>query len=144
MDVTESQLAEVLEGFYVHVRTATGTCTAQVTGADETAKAIFAALSRTAALREPHPTGPRLTDADLCARCGNQFLNGQVCDACRESHSYQLAEALKPDAPADPEVAAMAAIVAAMDRLDEETILLGDDVHERVIRWAMARWNVRD
>lgn len=40
----------------------------------------------------------------------------------------------------DPEVAAMAAIVAAMDALDGETILLGTDVHERVIRWAMARY----
>jgi hypothetical protein len=27
-----------------------------------------------------------------------------------------------------------------MDRLDGETVLLGTDVHERVIRWAMARY----
>jgi hypothetical protein len=47
-----------------------------------------------------------------------------------------------PGPEPDPEVAAMAAIVAAMDRLDDEAVLLGDDVHERVIRWAMARWNV--
>lgn len=40
----------------------------------------------------------------------------------------------------DPEVAAIAAIAAAMDALDEATILLGTDVHERVIRWAMARY----
>jgi hypothetical protein len=44
---------------------------------------------------------------------------------------------------ADPEVAAMAAVIAAMDRLDDDALLLGEDVHERVIRWAMARWNVR-
>lgn len=40
----------------------------------------------------------------------------------------------------DPEVTAIAAIVAAMDALDGETALLGTDVHERVIRWAMSRY----
>jgi hypothetical protein len=50
--------------------------------------------------REPHPTGPRLADADLCARCGNQFPNGQLCDPCKIKTDFngldhkQLAKAL--------------------------------------------------
>lgn len=122
--ITEQQLADLLRGFYLTVRQDTGKIHGQVDDPRDVANAVFRQLSANQA-HEPHPTGPRLQDADLCARCGNQFKPGQVCDSCREG---------------DPEVAAMAAIVTVMDELDEHAILLGEDVHERVIRWAMARW----
>lgn len=61
------------------------------------------------------------------------------CDPEAEAAALRDADVVDAGIP-DPEVAAIAAIVAAMDRLDGETILLGADVHERVIRWAMARY----
>lgn len=66
MKVTEQQLAAALEDFYVRVRatsSAMGTSSAQLADADETAKAIFAALDRTAALREDDD-GPNVIGAD--------------------------------------------------------------------------------
>ena len=46
--------------------------------------------------------------AEFCARCGNHFRGEQICDACQ-----------KASAPADPELAAIAAIVAALNELDD-------------------------
>lgn len=46
-----------------------------------------------------------------------------------------------PEPGADPEVAAMAAIAAVMEALDEHAGWLGTDVQQRVLRWANARWN---
>ena len=69
---------------------------------------------------------------------GGGLVNGEVL--VPENVALHVFRNPEPAAPADPEVAAIAAIVAAMDRLDGETVLLGTDVHERVIRWAMARY----
>jgi hypothetical protein len=68
-----------------------------------------------AALREPHPTGPRLADADLCARCGNQFKPGLICDACRED--VVDAHVCCEHVPGDGELAVLVTVKRELDRL---------------------------
>lgn len=54
MDVTEESLASALEGFYVEVADRGGSPVhCQITDADSMAAALYATLSRMAALREP-------------------------------------------------------------------------------------------
>jgi hypothetical protein len=90
-------------------------------------------LGRMAALCEPHPTGPRTQDADLCARCGNQFKPGQVCDSCREvAAGVHLCD---DQCPADPELHAMAVLLPALPMVSK----LGHDARERVMDWARHR-----
>jgi hypothetical protein len=72
------------------------------------------------------------------ARCDREG-GPRTCPCGPEAEAAALRDVVNADIP-DPEVAAIAAIVAAMDRLDGETALLGTDVHERVIRWAMGRY----
>lgn len=83
-------------------------------------------------------------ECESCKRADNG--GGHPCDCpvpCGARYcQHPSGEPQPADTPADPELAAMAAIVAAMDELGDHAILLGEDVHERVIRWAMARWNV--
>jgi len=147
MEVTESSLASALESFRLGIRaTGGGRVSGEVYDPDEVAKVLYATLDRMAALRETHPTGPRLADAELCARCGNQFKPGQVCDACRESHSYQLAEALEPDGTnvlgmdhacehliGDREVQLMVDILRGMAGLD-------DEARQRIRNWVDERF----
>lgn len=52
MDITREQLASALKGFYVTVRTVTGTCLIEIADPDGTASAILAELGRMAALRK--------------------------------------------------------------------------------------------
>lgn len=62
--VTESSLASALEGFWVRVRAtsgAMGTSNAELANPDEMASALFATLSRMAALREGD-----VVDAHIC------------------------------------------------------------------------------
>jgi len=119
--ITEVQLADMLKGFRLAVRTEDGgLVNGEVHVPDNVALHVFRSVG--APPREPHPTGPRLADADLCARCGDQFKAGQACDACRESD-------------ADPELAAMAAVVAALERLRP-------DECSRVLDWARRRFAV--
>lgn len=117
--ITEQQLADLLRGFYLTVRQDTGKIHGQVDDPRDVANAVFRQLSANQA-HEPHPTGPRLQDADLCARCGNQFKPGQVCDSCREG---------------DPEVAAMAALAPVLPLVSA----LGHDARARVMDWATRR-----
>ena len=151
MDVTESQLATALEEFWVRVRAtsgAMGTSRAQIADADETAKSLYATLSRMAALREPHPT-----DADLCARCGNQFKPGQVCDPCRQvgvgpwGDDVVEAHVCCEHVPDDQELSAMAEVIRQMGRVEIDPYavvralypLNGHELH-RVLRWFLARY----
>ncbi len=64
MEVTESSLASALESFQVRVRSSTGgmgTSSAELADADETAKVLYATLSRMAALREHAEPGLMMT-----------------------------------------------------------------------------------
>ncbi len=109
--LTESQLADVLEDFYVRVRAgngAMGTSTAQLADADETAKAIFAALDRTAALREDDGAA----DSHVC---------------CHPSL-------------ADAELAPTAAIIAAMDSLPDEGDITTTGAPWRVLQYVASRY----
>ncbi len=65
MDITESQLAGALKGFRVRVGSPVGmgTVSAEIASADETAKALFATLTRIAAQREPDRNTSNQDDA---------------------------------------------------------------------------------
>ena len=64
MEVTESSLATALESFQVRVRSTAGgmgTSRAEIADADETAKVLYATLSRMAALSEHAEPGLMMT-----------------------------------------------------------------------------------
>ena len=98
-----------------------------------------------AGIREPHATGPRLHDADLCARCGNQFKPGQVCDSCRVATTDPWAGDDEPDTNAigidhvcehligDREVQLMVDILRGMAGLD-------NDARQRIRNWVDERF----
>lgn len=139
MDVTESQLAGALERFYVTVESGGGdgrgnllTVRGPVAEPNETAESLFATLGRMAALREPHLTGLRLTDADLCARCGNQFPDGQLCDPCKRAADADVVDAhICCEHAADAPLAALAAVIREMDGLS----LRGEGEQRRVLAY---------
>lgn len=122
MHVTESQLAGVLERFYVTVESGGGdgrgnllTARGPVADADETAEALFAALSRMAALRVPPGT---VVDAHIC------------CDHADDRELSAMADIkrLMEAAPADGH-----AVIRALYPLDGPAML-------RVVRWLLARF----
>jgi hypothetical protein len=126
-DITVEQLASALEGFYVTVH-AEGAHVqrGQIADADETAEALHATLSRMAALR--HPWADPDANPDLCASCGNQFLPGQVCNACQdaEPHLIPLRD--------DPEINAIRAITGLLNGLP------GRPARQRVMDYLTARF----
>lgn len=91
--------------------------------------------------REPHPTGPRTEDADLCASCGNQFKPGQVCDSCRTRDPWADPWAGESDVPVvhiHCEHAPASRAAFELRQADKIVELLGrqPDRHvRRVLRW---------
>lgn len=62
------------------------------------------------------------SDPDVCATCGNQFPADQQCDACRRKAAGD-----------DPELRAMAVVVAELEPLD-------GDAQRRVVTYLMRRY----
>jgi len=71
-----------------------------------------------------HPTGPHLTDADLCARVGEISecrVSGPRCDRIGGPCTCPDPEFAPTPVGADPELAAIARILAELDALDGES-----------------------
>lgn len=134
--VTESSLASALESFFLDVELEVNDVrNGCVHDPDEVARVLYATLGRMAALREPQPHPFAVSASSFaCRACGRNRNDDMHAQAELD------AEFARSPAAADPELAAIARILAELDALSGGSGA-GLDSVSRVLDYVTSRYD---